>query len=616
MTLAPRWLRARAGVRVASALSAAAVVALALVVAGVALILLVGESLSRSVEASAVQNAQAIAQRMHGNYGKRVNGSFTAKENAVETLDTLMGKGDPALAQILVDYSDDQDGSGWAVQEGSDNAALGPMSDITPAARQTQVVSSVFVPDEGGTVHAVLVGVGGTTTTSDQMHFVVLYAAPLAAVDAAQDTVMFYLMIGVPILIVVAGAATYVFAGRALRPVEAIRARVASMSEKDLAERVPVPAARDEVGRLAETMNGMIARLEHAQKVQRRFVADASHELRSPLATIGAGLELLQDSDPGTVRTLRGETQRLGRLVDDLLLLARADERGLQPRRDEVDLDEIVEAERARPYDDEVRTEVRAEHVRVIGDRSQLVRVLRNLVDNAHRHARSRVVVTLGREADRAALDVADDGPGLPPADRIRVFERFVRLDDARARADGGSGLGLAIVAEVVAAHDGLVWVEDAPGGGALFRVRLPAAALPVNEDGEPADQPADVARPMAVPPLARAAAARVANGSPTPATNGAAPVANGAASPTSAANGAHPTEPAPNGANPTDPTPNAVTPPAPPPLRPRRARRRPVLRRAPLPAPAGDDPYADWVPPQPPPPTTGRTDATATPRR
>src|SRR6478752_6111121 len=284
--------------------------------------------------------------------------------------------------------------------------------------------------------------------------------------------------------------------------VEAIRAQVASMSEKDLAERVPVPVARDEVGRLAETMNGMIARLESAQKVQRRFVADASHELRSPLATIGAGLELLQDSDPGTVRTLRGETERLGRLVDDLLLLARADERGLQPRRDEVDLDELVEAERSRPYDDGVRTEVRTEPVRVVGDRGQLVRVLRNLVDNAHRHAGSQVVVTLGRDGDLAAIDVADDGPGVPAADRARIFERFVRLDDARARADGGSGLGLAIVAEVVAAHDGRVWVEEAPGGGALFRVRLPAPELPADEVDEDTDlsEVGESAAPQAVP--------------------------------------------------------------------------------------------------------------------
>jgi hypothetical protein len=273
---------------------------------------------------------------------------------------------------------------------------------------------------------------------------------------------------------------------------------VASMSEKDLAQRVPVPEARDEVGRLAETMNAMISRLESAQGVQRRFVADASHELRSPLATIGAGLELLQDAsgDPGTVKALRGETERLGRLVDDLLLLARADERGIRPRREEVDLDEIVESERTRPSDGEVRVEVRAEHVRVIGDRGQLIRVLRNLVDNAYRHARSHVLVTLSRHGEMAALDVADDGPGVPAQDRVKVFERFVRLDDARARADGGSGLGLAIVAEVVTAHGGRVWVDPNPGGGALFRVRLPADALPTEEEDRDA-----VPRPVTAEP-------------------------------------------------------------------------------------------------------------------
>ena len=676
MTLAPRWLRARAGVRAASALSAAAVVALALVVAGVALILLVGQSLSHSVETDAVQKAQAIADRMHGNYGKRVNGTYTPKENAVEALDTLMGRGDPALAQIIVDYSDDQDGSGWALQEGSDNGSLGPMSDLAPNTRDIIVVPSAYVADRGGTMHAALVAVGGITTTTDQMHFVVLYAAPLAAVDAAQDTVMFYLSFGVPLLILVVGAATYFFAGRALRPVEAIRAQVASMSEKDLAERVPVPVARDEVGRLAETMNGMIARLESAQKVQRRFVADASHELRSPLATIGAGLELLQDSDPGTVRTLRGETERLGRLVDDLLLLARADERGLQPRRDEVDLDELVEAERARPYEDGVRTEVRTEPVRVVGDRGQLVRVLRNLVDNAHRHAGSQVVVTLGRDGDQAALDVADDGPGVPADDRSRIFERFVRLDDARARADGGSGLGLAIVAEVVAAHDGKVWVEENACGGALFRVRLPAAELTAEDDAELPDPPAAAtttavaaaagATPQATAPTAEPAApvgaaantARPANGA-APSQGSAAPVPNRAAPAATAPigtarNGAAPAAAAPaaavpNGATPNGATPNATAPngtaaggaapngagPAAAngaapnadgtddaetaevpangaaprsPWRTRRARRT-VLRRPPLPPPPGDDPYADWVPPQPPEPAS-------TPRR
>jgi signal transduction histidine kinase len=601
MTLAPRWLRARAGVRAASALSAAAVVALALVVAGVALIVLVGQSLSRSVEADAVQKAQAIAERMHGNYGKRVNGTYTPKENAVEALDTLMGRGDPALAQIVVDYSDDQDGSGWALQEGSDNGSLGPMSDLAPDTRDVVVVPSTYVPDRGGTMHAALVAVGGITTTVDQMHFVVLYAAPLAAVDAAQDTVMFYLAFGVPLLILVVGAATYFFAGRALRPVEAIRARVASMSEKDLAERVPVPVARDEVGRLAETMNAMIARLESAQKVQRRFVADASHELRSPLATIGAGLELLQDSDPGTVRTLRGETERLGRLVDDLLLLARADERGLQPRRDEVDLDELVEAERSRPYDDGVRTEVRTEPVRVVGDRGQIVRVLRNLVDNAHRHAGSQVVVTLGRDGDLAAIDVADDGPGVPAADRSRIFERFVRLDDARARADGGSGLGLAIVAEVMAAHDGRVWVEEAPGGGALFRVRLPAPELPADEVDEDTDL-GEVGDTAAAPQNGRVATAPAEPVGPLAASAGAAAASYTLKTAESAGADTAPNGTAPSGATQDGAASDGAAPDTAAPLRPRRARRG-VLRRPSIVQPPSDDPYADWVSPQPPEP-------------
>jgi signal transduction histidine kinase len=241
----------------------------------------------------------------------------------------------------------------------------------------------------------------------------------------------------------------------------------------------------------------MIARLEDAQGVQRRFVADASHELRSPLATIATGLELMQNGsvDSSTISALRGETQRLNRLVEGLILLARADERGLQPRSEEVDLDEVAETERGRPTEGAVVAEVRAAPVRVVGDRGQLARVVRNLVDNARRHARSHVLVTVRREGDTAVVEVLDDGPGVPAADRARVFERFVRLDDARARSDGGSGLGLAIVAEVVAAHGGTVQVEDGPSGGALFRVRLPAAARP-GIDGQVTD-----GRPRAIGP-------------------------------------------------------------------------------------------------------------------
>jgi hypothetical protein len=274
------------------------------------------------------------------------------------------------------------------------------------------------------------------------------------------------------------------------------------------------------VGRLAETMNGMLARLQDAQGVQRRFVADASHELRSPLATIATGLELMQNGtvDRSTVTALRVETSRLNKLVEGLILLARADERGLRPRREEVDLDEVAELERGRPADGAVVAEVRAVPVRVVGDRGQLARVVRNLVDNARRHARSRVLVTVGRDGDTAVLEVSVDGPGVPQAERARVFERFVRLDDARARADGGSGLGLAIVAEVVAAHGGSVEVTDGPDGGALFRVRIPAAAAPdaqpeeatpaerdaASRPGARAEGPPAAAKPVPAAPLTK----------------------------------------------------------------------------------------------------------------
>ncbi|MHA6624073.1 ATP-binding protein [Pseudonocardia sichuanensis] len=523
------WLRARMGVRAVSALSAAVVVALALLVAGAALLLLVQQSLRASVQAEAEQQAGLIATRLDQNWQGEAN------ENAREALSALTRESDD-LAQVVVEYGDTPQRT---LEAGTD--PLGgyrdgtPMSDIRPDDGETVVRTDVPVRKvDGSVVDTVLVAIAGQSAGND---VVVLYAAPLTVVDHTTGTLLFYLLCGVPLLIVVAGLTTYLFSGRALRPVEAIRAQVAEMTEKDLGQRVPVPRARDEVGRLAETMNAMIARLQDAQGVQRRFVADASHELRSPLATIATGLELMQSGtvDRSTITALRGETTRLNKLVEALILLARADERGLQPRREEVDLDEVAEGERGRPADGKVVAEVRTVPVRVVGDRGQLARVVRNLVDNARRHARSRVLVTVRQDADAAVLEVSDDGPGVPPADRARVFERFVRLDDARARADGGSGLGLAIVAEVVAAHGGRVEVTDAPGGGALFRVRLPVAAAPEPQPDEP-------------PAPAAASAGPAATTRPAPATR---PVTAGppsAATPGPAAPGAPAPSPAPTG--------------------------------------------------------------------
>ncbi|WP_406292090.1 sensor histidine kinase [Embleya sp. NBC_00896] len=292
------------------------------------------------------------------------------------------------------------------------------------------------------------------------------------------------LIVGFPILVVVVAGATYAFVGRALNPVEAIRRKVAGIGAARLGDRVPVPEARDEVARLAETMNAMLDRLEKQVDARRRFVADAGHELRSPLTTLRTGLEVLGTRrlaarDAGLVDLLTTEVERLDQLVDSLLLLARADEQELRPRLVDVDLDDLVDVERRRLAAQHPGLAVSAAitPVRVRGDADRLARVLRNLADNAAAHAAAGVRFTLRESAGHAIVEVEDDGPGVPIEDRERIFERFVRLDESRRRGSGGTGLGLAIVREVVAVHGGTVDVEAAPRGGAVFRVVLPQAS-------------------------------------------------------------------------------------------------------------------------------------------
>jgi signal transduction histidine kinase len=234
-----------------------------------------------------------------------------------------------------------------------------------------------------------------------------------------------------------------------------------------------------EVARLARTMNGMLDRLERASARQRAFVSDASHELRSPVSTIRAELEVASaDAEhadwPAVAQRTLGETDRLGRLVDDLLALARLDEAQGSPKRVPVDIDDLVLEESTRTHRVPVRT-VGVSAGRVAGDARQLTQVVRNLVDNAQRHAATQVAISLRREDDELVLVVDDDGPGIPEAEREHVFDRFTRLDEARGRADGGAGLGLAVVRRVVEHHGGTVSVVESDLGGARFIVRLPA---------------------------------------------------------------------------------------------------------------------------------------------
>lgn len=301
--------------------------------------------------------------------------------------------------------------------------------------------------------------------------------------DSAESTVATVgamLLIVTPLIAGVSGTATYLLVRRSLRSVDAIRGRVAEISASDLAQRVPVPQSRDEIAALAVTMNEMLARVESGHAAQRRFVGDASHELRSPLATVISALEVgsahpeLLDTQL-VAATLLPEAHRMQALVDDLLLLARADEDGLPLRREDVDLDDVADAEVER-LRRESGLEVRADlsPTRITGDRNALARVLRNLADNALRHAGSTVTITVRSACGSAYVEVADDGPGIPVEDRQRVLERFVRLDSDRSRRGGGTGLGLAIVSEIVAAHGGTVLIGERSGGGALITVQLP----------------------------------------------------------------------------------------------------------------------------------------------
>lgn len=306
---------------------------------------------------------------------------------------------------------------------------------------------------------------------------VTVYAgASLDTAHSAVADVRRAMLIGLPLLLTVVAAVTWLVTRRALRPVEAIRTELAEIMHGDLSRRVPEPASRDEIARLAVTTNDTLAALESSAERQRRFIADAAHELRSPIASLRTQLEVAR-AHPGLLELegLLGDTVRLEHLAADLLLLARLDA-GEQPRADRVELTALIRTELDHRVGDRIPVGVTlpADEIPVTGSRTQLGRVLGNLVDNAQRHAASSVRVTLARHGNTAVMEVVDDGPGVPEADRERIFQRFVRLDDARSRDDGGAGLGLAIVRDVVGRHGGSIRVEAGAPGGARFVVELP----------------------------------------------------------------------------------------------------------------------------------------------
>ena len=369
---------------------------------------------------------------------------------------------------------------------------LGTDGDVVAASTQLSGTPALLAPsDRGRRVLDHVPGLAGeqswlaepTPATIGGRSVLLIVLTSLASYERGVALVRNALLVTVPVLVVLVALLVWWVVGRALRPVETMRREVARITAERLDRRVRQPPTEDEIGRLAGTLNDMLDRLQSSRDVQRRFVADASHELRTPIANIRLAVEVANahpdraDWAAVAADVLR-QDQRMERLTADLLRLARTDAvAGGQPSpRVAVDLAELVRLELARPLPEGRRLIAdRISAAVVAGDRGQLAQVLTNLVDNALRHARHDVTIGVVRGTTSVELRVADDGPGIPPADRDAVFEPFVRLDDHRTRSGGGSGLGLAIVRDIVAAHAGTVQIAD-NHPGAVIVVRLPAS--------------------------------------------------------------------------------------------------------------------------------------------
>ncbi|MBF4616256.1 HAMP domain-containing histidine kinase [Curtobacterium sp. VKM Ac-1376] len=444
----PRRRRLRS-VRARTTLGAGVVVLAALVVGAVAFVVVLRLVLLDGVRTSAEAGLEQVSSRVD------VDGAGAVSDYE-DVLVQVVGGGGAVLAH----------------GEDADETAL-PTADETrwshDGERWLLVADDVDLPG------------GGEAT--------LVYGVTLAQADTAVGTAVALLAVGVPALVLLLVAVTWTVTGRSLRPVERMRTEVETIRVARPEARVEVPDTGDEVARLATTMNAMLDRLDRSAGSQRRFVSDASHELRSPIASIRQHAEVAV-AHPGRTEVaqfadvVRSEAVRLQDLVTGLLELSRLDEGGIRTLRP-VDLDDLaldaVARARARegvqdPPDGGARIRVDGSAIaaaRVLGDERLLAGVVRNLVDNAIRHASSRVAVALAEQDGSAVLTVDDDGSGVPEAQRERVFERFVRLDEARSRDAGGAGLGLAIARDAVRAHGGDTSVTTSPLGGARFVVRI-----------------------------------------------------------------------------------------------------------------------------------------------
>jgi signal transduction histidine kinase len=437
-------------------------VAVALVLGGLLLVTVLRAVLIATVDDGARQTARDVAQLVQEN----------SLSNPIPTSGTQ-------YVQVL-----DRGATVRAASIGADRL----VSLLTPAELRRARAGQVVVVGGGrlglsGDLHVVAVETGSGSDTR-----IVVVAVPVRDVAQSLKAVRAAMIVAAPLLLGGLAVLAWRVVGWTLRPVEELRAGAEEISASH-SGRLPVPEGDDEVHRLAVTLNRMLDRLESARMRQRAFVADAAHELRSPIASLRTQLDVADHlGEPAPTADLRAEVDRLARLVDDLLLLARADERDPALRRREpVELVGLVTEAAAACTGTRVSVlPPSGEPQWTSGDPVALRRAMDNLLSNACRHAATRVVLDVQRVGQRVLVTVVDDGPGIAAEDRERVFDRFTRLDDARARDEGGTGLGLAIVRELVRLHGGTVHLADA-GPGLRVTVNLPIHPDASSEAAPPA---------------------------------------------------------------------------------------------------------------------------------
>lgn len=450
--------RPRLSLRGRMVLIGTATVVLVLVVGGLFLGLAVRRTLVANTRDTIVARAQDIGVLA-------VRGSLSG---------TIEGNDDESLVQVV--------GADGAVLAATANIVGRPALRLRPqpVARTTvRQVGGLPIDDDGAGFL-----VATTTVVASQGPVTVHVAASLDDVAESIVATNTAALVTLPLLVAVLAGVLWVLVGRTLVPVAAMTAQADAIGADALHRRLPEPEHLDEVGVLARTLNRMLGRLDVASRRQRRFVADAAHELRAPITNLRTELETARAHADQVDWTqvsggLLSETVRLQELTEQLLLLARIERDGFAPRAGPVDLDDVVEraVERAERHGRQLAVDG-LQPVRIDGDSILLEHALANVVDNALRHATATVHVGLRRRGGLATVVVDDDGPGIPADCRDDVLRPFTRLDDARDRDAGGAGLGLAIAADIATAHGGAIEIDDGPLGGARVRLAFPVTDM------------------------------------------------------------------------------------------------------------------------------------------